>query len=137
MRFAIDMSMMILNRAQVRADVRGAYRRVDRDAAIMGSDPRALTLLCFDEFTAALASALHAHNRGLNDRRNDALPRASSALSALRVGIDPAQPIAATLTGLFDLADRSLRSVMVRFDPVQVATMAQDFAEIREAMAVS
>ncbi len=118
-----------------RPDIARAYRRVDREAAIMGSDPRALTLLCFDEFASALGSALHADAAGAHGRRNDAVMRALSALAALRLGIDPSQSLAAAMTGLFDLAERSLRVSIVAFAPATISAILADFREIRVAMA--
>lgn len=119
----------------IRPDIARAYRRVDREAAILGSDPHALTILCFDELLASLKQALRFDADAYPAKRNDALIRANAALSALRMGIDPAHPVAGALTGLFDLAERSLRGAMVRFNAAPIEAIAQDFADIRQAMA--
>ncbi|MGB7408952.1 MAG: flagellar protein FliS [Pontixanthobacter sp.] len=117
-----------------RPNVADAYRKVEREAAIMGSNPRALTILCYDELIASLESALNAHRRDVPDRRRDALHRAASALAALQLGIDRSLPIAVAISGLFDLAEQSLRTAIIRFTPAPIEAMTRDFIDIRDAM---
>lgn len=116
---------------------KSAYRRVERDAAILGSDSRALTLLCFDELTSSLASALHADRRGSFIQRGEALLRASLALSALQAGTDPGHPLSGAMNAMFGAAERSLRSAMVRFSPGPVEAIKADFTDIRAAMSAA
>ncbi len=119
------------------ADPRSAYRRVERDAAILGSDSRALTLLCFDELITSIASAVHADRSGLLARRAEALLRANSALSALQAGTDPGHPLAGAMQAMFGAAERSLRSAMVRFMPGPLEMIVADFTDIRAAMSAA
>ena len=116
------------------ATPKAAYRRVERDAAILGSDARALSLYCFDELETSLASALHANRTGAYARRGTALSGAIGAISALRTGTDPGHALAAAMHALFDAADRSLRASMVDFRPLSLEAIRQDFTEIRLAM---
>ncbi len=111
-----------------------AYRRVQRDAAILGSDSRALTLLCYDEFLEALASALHADAHELTGLLRQALDRASTALSAIRAGTDADHPMAAVLGSMFDAADRAVRGAMVRFHSQSIEAIKDDFTDIRAAL---
>lgn len=114
-----------------------AYRRVQRDAAIMGADPRALTLLCYDEFLDALGAALHADARGSAARCRSALDRAFAALSAIRAGTDSGHPVAELLESMFGAAEGGLRAAMIRFNRQSLQTIRDDFADIRAALANS
>lgn len=121
----------------VSANAKSAYRRVERDAAILGSDSRALTLLCFDEFITSLSSALHADRRGSFVQRGDALLRANAALSALHAGTDPGHPLAGAMREMFGAAERTLRSAMVRFTAGSVEIVLHDFIDIHAALSAS
>lgn len=112
-----------------------AYRRVQRDAAIMGSDGRALTLLCYDEFLDAISAALHADTNHSADGFRRALGRANQALAAIHAGTDPAHPLAPVLGGFLDAAGRALRAAMVQSTPHSLETIRDDFREIRAALA--
>ncbi len=119
------------------SDPARAYRRVQRDAAILGSDARALTLLCYDELLEAIAAALHADARQSRALLRKSLDRAISALSAIRVGTDPAHPMTPVIVSMFDAADRAMRGAMVRFHPHSLEAVRDDFADIRAALAAA
>lgn len=121
----------------VLTDPARAYRRVQRDAAILGSDQRALILLCYDEFLAAISSALHADRYGSPGLLREALGHAASALSAIRAGTDPAHPIAVVLESMFDAAHRAIRGAMVNFRSVSLQSLYDDFNDIRRALAAA
>ena len=63
-----------------------AYRRVDFDARVAGSDAKSLVLICYETLDIALASAIHAAARGDNPGKSAAITRAMSAITALQLG---------------------------------------------------
>lgn len=111
-----------------------AYRKVDFDARIAGADPQALVALCFEQFDAALGTALWADGQGDNTARSRALTRALAALTALQLGIDAAAPIAAALGQLYRAARVALLGSVPHFDPAAIAAVRRDFADIARAM---
>lgn len=112
-----------------------AYRKVDFDARIAGADPQALVALCFEQFGAALGTALWADGHCDNVVRSRALTRALAALTALQMGIDPAAPIAPALGQLFRAARAALLGSVPHFDHAAIAAVRRDFADIARAMA--
>ena len=113
---------------------RDAYRKVDFDARVAGAGPQELVALCFEQFVAALGSALFAAEQADNRLKSRALTRALSALTALELGINTADPIASTLVQVFGAARRALLDNVVTFDAVTIRTVHQDFAEIGAAL---
>ncbi|WP_114521722.1 hypothetical protein [Altererythrobacter sp. ZODW24] len=63
-----------------------------------------------------------------------ALDRASAALSAIRAGTDADHTMAPVLGSMFDAAERALRGAMVRFQPVSLQAVRDDFMDIRTAL---
>lgn len=112
-----------------------AYRKVDFDARIAGADPRTLVALCFEQFDAALGSALWADSQGDNAARSRALTRALAALTALQMGVDPAAPLAPALSQVYRAARTALLDSVPRFDAAAIAGVRRDFGEIGRAMA--
>lgn len=112
-----------------------AYRQVDFDARVAGADPHTLVALCFERFDAALGSALFAHARADNALRSRSLTQALAALTALQIGVDRGAPLAAALDQLYRAARVSLLDSVPAFDPVALAAIRSDFAEIARALA--
>lgn len=112
---------------------REAYRKVDFDARVAGAGPQDLVALCFEQFVAALGSALFAAEHADNRLKSQALTRALSALTALELGINTADPIAATLVQLYEAARRALLGSVVTFDLATIRAVRQDFADIGAA----
>ncbi|MFM2371805.1 MAG: hypothetical protein RIS85_1527 [Pseudomonadota bacterium] len=117
-----------------RRDPSEAYRRVDFDARVRGADSRQLVDLCLEHVTASIGRAIHAQDRGDNAAKSAALTRAISALTALQMGVDMANPTAAALVQLYQAARGSILDCVTRFDKQKLALIRQDFSEIREAM---
>lgn len=111
-----------------------AYRKVDFDARVAGAGPGELVVLCLEQFTAALGSALFAAERADNRLKSQSLTRALSALTALELGITANQPLAPALGQLYVAARRALLDSVVRFDPATIRTVRKDFSEIAEAL---
>lgn len=111
-----------------------AYRRVDFDARVAGADPRQLVLVCYEQLTDALARALHGARTGDNRLKSEALTRALAALAALQMGIDPAAPIAASLSQLYGSARRALLDCVLDFRPEVMERLRGDFVEIAQSL---
>lgn len=111
-----------------------AYRKVDFDARIAGADPGQLVLLCYEQLAAALGSAIHAAATRDNARKSASLTRALAALTALQMGLDHNQPIAAALTTLFEGARQTVLDSVIQFDAAALARLQQDVTEIAGAL---
>ena len=112
-----------------------AYRRVEFDARVSGADPAGLVLVCFDQFERQLTAALGADQAGDNQRRSAGLTGALAAITALQLGIDGGDGVAASLTHYYAAARRTLLGNVLAFDPAAIATLRQDFAEVARALA--
>lgn len=111
-----------------------AYRRVDFDARVEGTDAQALVALCYEQVVSALGSADFAHRRGDNRGKSKAITRALAAITALQLGISAKDGIAAALYQFYESARRALIGNALHFDAGQVAAIRQDFSEIAAAM---
>ena len=60
--------------------------------------------------------------------------RAISALTALQMGVDLANPTAGALVQLYQSARNAILDCVTRFDARTLQAIRQDFTEIREAM---
>jgi flagellar biosynthetic protein FliS len=113
---------------------REAYRKVDFDARVAGADPRQLVLVCYEQLGSALSSAIHAADRGDNARKSAGLARALAALTALHMGLDHNQPIAAALATLFEAARQTVLDSVIHFDAEALERLRTDVAEIATAL---
>ncbi|WP_408586355.1 flagellar protein FliS [Novosphingobium sp.] len=111
-----------------------AYRRVDFDARVKGADSRQLVDLCLEQLTGSLGRAIYAEARGDNAAKSAAITRATAALTALQMGVDPANPTGQALIHLYQTARKSVLDSAVRFDAATLSTILADFIEIRAAM---
>ncbi|MGE8135565.1 flagellar export chaperone FliS [Novosphingobium subterraneum] len=117
-----------------RKDPTEAYRRVDFDARVRGADSRQLVDLCLEQVIGSVGRAVHAQQRGDNAAKSAALTRAISALTALQMGVDLANPTAGALIQLYQSARNAILDCVTRFDARTLQAIRQDFTEIREAM---
>lgn len=117
-----------------RNDPSEAYRRIDFDARVRGADSRQLVDLCLEQVIGSVGRAVHAQERGDNAAKSAALTRAISALTALQMGVDMANPTAGALVQLYQSARNAILDCVTRFDAQTLMTIRQDFTEIREAM---
>ncbi len=111
-----------------------AYRKIDFDARVAGADPGQLVLVCYEQLGTALGSAIHAAQASDNARKSAALTRALAALTALQLGLDHGQPIAATLSTLFDSARHTVLDSVIQFDALALTRLKQDVTEIAGAL---
>jgi len=114
-----------------------AYRRVEFDARIGGSDPRQLVTLCYEQLIGALGLALVAHDRGDNAAKSSAITRALSALAALQLGVSGDDEVAKALRHLYEATRRSLLDMVLAFDPATVTTMRGDYVDILRAVSAA
>lgn len=110
-----------------------AYRRVQMDARIFGSDAPALVRLCLEEACSALGRSIYADRHGHHDLRRRALGRALDAIGALRAGLDRDSVLAEAFTTIYDHAENSIRQGMLKFNPAAIAAMLADLEDIRIA----
>jgi flagellin-specific chaperone FliS len=111
-----------------------AYRRVDFDARVEGSDPRHLVGLCYEQLVSSLGSAIFAQERRDNSLKSQALTRALSAITALLLGIAGEDAMAQALRHLYEATRRAVLDSAIQFDAEKLGTIRQDFIEISRAM---
>lgn len=114
-----------------------AYRRVELDAWIAGSDQRQLTRVCLSEAIAALARALLWDQRGDATRRDLALLKAVSCVQALVLGVDRAHPLGGALLVVYGEAGSRLASSIRQFDRDGVSAVRQDLLDMERAFAAA
>lgn len=111
-----------------------AYRRVEIDARIGGSDPRQLLTLCYEQLIGALGSALHAVRLRDNSGKSAAMTRSLSALAALQIGVSGEEPVAHALRHLYEATRQALLDSVLVFDAATIDTIRSDYIEILRAM---
>ena len=111
-----------------------AYRRVEIDARIGGSDPRQLVTLCYEQLIGALGSALHAARGADNSGRSAGMTRSLSALAALQIGVGGDEQVAHALRHLYEATRQALLDSVLVFDAETIETIRADYIEILRAM---
>ena len=111
-----------------------AYRRVEIDARIGGSDPRQLLTLCYEQLIGALGSALHAVRLRDNSGKSAAMTRSLSALAALQIGVSGEEPVCHALRHLYEATRQALLDSVLVFDAATIDTIRSDYIEILRAM---
>lgn len=114
-----------------------AYRRVDFDARVEGADPASLVLLCYETLTAALGSAIFAAERGDNRAKSAAITRALSAVTALQMGVRGEDGVTQAIRVFLEAGRRTVLDSAISFDATRIATLRQDFEDIRAALAAN
>ncbi len=111
-----------------------AYRRVDFDARVAGSDPRHLVGLCYEQLVSSLGSAIFARERGDNRLKSQALTRALSAITALQLGVSGEDATAQALRHLYEATRRAILDSAIDFNGEVLGNIRQDFIDISRAM---
>ncbi len=111
-----------------------AYRRVEIDARVGGSDPRQLVTLCYEQLIGALGSALHAGQTSDNRGKSQAITKALSALTALQIGVTGDAQVAWALRHLYEATRKALLDSALAFDANSIATIRNDYVDILKAM---
>lgn len=115
-------------------DPAAAYRKVELDARVEGSDGAGLTRLCLEESIAELARAHLAQARGDRLLRNHALTRAASGIAALSRGVAQDNPLRGPLLALYGAAEHAVRAALLDFRVDVLARVKQDLVDIRAAL---
>ena len=111
-----------------------AYRRVDFDARVAGSNPAHLVGLCYESAASAMSRALHAHASGDNHAKSQALTRALAAITALQMGISGDTGVAASLRQFYGAVRKCLLDSALTFDAAAIAGFRNDLLEISETL---
>ena len=111
-----------------------AYRRVEFDARVGGSDPRQLVALCYEQFIGALGTALHAASRADNRGKSQALTKALSAITALQLGVSGEVEVSWALRHLYEATRKALLDSVLNFNPATIETIRADYVDILRAM---
>ncbi len=112
-----------------------AYLRVEIDAYIFGGNTTQLTRLCLAETIGAINRALFFDANGQPDKRSNALLKALSCVQALKLGVDPGQPLGEALLVVYGDACARLTRGTVKFDRAGMAALRDDFLEMEQAFA--
>ena len=111
-----------------------AYRRVDFDARVSSADQRELVKMCYERVISSLGSAMHAHGRGDNARKSQALTRAVSALTALQMGVGGDDAMAGALVHFYTAARRAVLDSVLSFDSHKLGQVRQDVVDISDSL---
>ena len=114
-----------------------AYRKVAVDARIRGARPQDLVTMCFEQVVSEITRAVRGHETGDTARRSDGLTRANAAITALEMGLDRTNPIAAMLDQLYVAAREVILSSVANFNREGLLEVRDDFAEIGAALKAS
>lgn len=107
-----------------------AYRKVDLDARIEGSDPKQLTLICLERVRDSLAHARIADRHNGQRARQDAVATAHRVLLGLLRAIDPASPLAGALETVYRTSLHRIERAMRDFDPNSLALVGNDMEDL-------
>lgn len=111
-----------------------AYRRVDFDARVSGSNPADLVHLCIEHLIGALGTAQHAAAVGDNSLKSRSMTGALTAITALQLGVTGEEGIAAALRQVYEAARRTVLESATRFDSARIGALRADFVEIGAAL---
>ena len=118
----------------LRQNPHDAYRKVQVNARILGSDNKELVAFCFEQVVSEVGRAIRAHEMGDAANRSEGLTRANAAITALEMGLDRNNPVAGALEQLYGAARETILNCVVSFDPEALREMRADFAEIGAAL---
>lgn len=111
-----------------------AYRRIEFDAQVEGSDGRGLSRLCLEQAVRALERAIWAHRHGDRGVRADALSRAAGLVLTLREGIAPDNPLRPALLTFLGAATAVIGTAVSRFDESRLSAVRDDLQDVLAAL---
>ncbi len=117
-----------------RSSPREAYARVDFDARVAGADAFELVSLCYEQLISAIGTAIFAHQQRDNGLKSRALTRALSAVTALQLGVNGDQGVAAALRVFYETGRRTLLDCAIAFDTDRLAALRDDVRDIAAAL---
>ncbi len=111
-------------------DPAAAYRRIEFDACVAGSDAGELVLLCIAHVRASVSQAIWADRHDNREMRVRSLGQARSGLVALRMGVDRTNPLASDLLTLYGAMEDSVTASQFRFNRPAMDRLTIDLDDI-------
>lgn len=111
-----------------------AYRKVELDARIEGSDGEGLAKICLEAVIQSLDRACIAHSRGKAIMRNEALTRANMIILGMERALDPANPLSGAIREFYGGAKFTIAGAISDFDGPAISRLRDDFDEILSAL---
>lgn len=110
-----------------------AYRRIELDAQVEGSDGGGLGRFCLEQAVMTLEKAIAADRRRDVAARADALSRAAGLILALRRGIAPDNPLRPALLTFLGAAAAEIGSAVARFEEGRMRALRDDLHDVLAA----
>jgi hypothetical protein len=107
-----------------------AYRKIELDARIEASSGDDLTLICLEEVVSALGQALIALERSPDTPPHEPLARAHGIALWLARGVAPDNPLRSALVQFYGGQASSIARSRIQPEPVELAQVRTDFADI-------
>ncbi len=116
------------------SEPRAAYQQSNFDARVHGGSPQDIVVYCLDELALTLGMLRQADQRGNRAGRSAAITRAIAILTALEMGVDRENELAASLLHFYEGSRRLLLGSIAITQTEAVATLREDVIEIRDAL---
>jgi len=114
-----------------------AYRRVDLDARIEASSGEALTVICLEEASAALAQALVILEREPAGSAREALTRAHGIFVSLARGVSNENPLQEAMHLFYGGLSATIARNLSRCDAAELQQARRDIADILGVVAAA
>lgn len=111
-----------------------AYRKVDLDARIEGSDGEGLAKICLEAVVQSLDRACIAHRRGRSAARNAALARANAVILGMERALDPSNSLSVAMREFYGAASVMIGRAIGNFEERAIGGLRDDFDEILSAL---
>lgn len=116
------------------SEPRAAYQQANFDARVHGGTPQDIVVYCLDELSLTLGVLLQAELRGNRAGRSQAITRAIAILTALEMGVDRENELAASLLHFYEGSRRLLLGSVAVTQVEAIQTLRADVIEIRDAL---
>lgn len=116
------------------SEPRAAYQQANFDARVHGGTPQDIVVYCLDELSLTLGVLLQAELRGNRADRSQAITRAIAILTALEMGVDRENELAASLLHFYEGSRRLLLGSVAVTQVEAIQTLRADVIEIRDAL---
>lgn len=116
---------------------RAAYRQSNFDARVNGGTPQDIVIYCLDELALTLGQLLQADMRGNRSGRSDSITRGIAILTALEMGVDRENELAASLLHFYEGSRRLLLASAATTQNEAIEGLRADVIEIRDALTVA
>lgn len=113
---------------------RDAYRQSNFDARIKGGTAQDIVVYCLDELSLTLGMLRQADLRGNRAGRSESITRGIAILTALEMGVDRENDLAASLLHFYEGARHLLLASAAVTDEAAIGQLRTDVIEIRDAL---